>query len=80
MDAMYISTNNELHLTVPIYVTGMIRCQRRYTMNLKPVQIRLESDEVRRVLQVALDEDAQGALALIKTVLAKKVEKALQRH
>jgi hypothetical protein len=27
-----------------------------------------------------LDEDAQGALALIKTILAKKVEKALQRH
>lgn len=49
-------------------------------MNLKPVQLRLEADEVRRILQVALDEDAQGALARVQTVLAKKVEKALQRH
>ena len=49
-------------------------------MNLKPIQLRLETDEVRRILQVALDDDTQGALALVKTVLAKKVEKALQRH
>jgi hypothetical protein len=43
-------------------------------MNLKPVQLRLETDEVRRILQVALDEDAHRAL------LTKKVEKTLQRH
>jgi len=49
-------------------------------MNLKPVQLSLETDEVRRILQVALDDDAQAALALIQTVLVKKVEKALQRH
>jgi hypothetical protein len=49
-------------------------------MNLKPVQLRLETDEVRRILQAALDEDAPQALALVKDVLAKKVEKALQRH
>lgn len=49
-------------------------------MNLKPVQLRLETEEVRRILQVALDDDAQEALALVKTALAKKVEKALQRH
>ena len=49
-------------------------------MNLKPVQLQLETEDVRRVLQVALDDDAQQALALIKTVFAKKVEKALQRH
>lgn len=49
-------------------------------MNLKSVQLRLETDEVRRILQAALDEDASQALALVKDVLAKKVEKALQRH
>ncbi len=49
-------------------------------MNLKPVQLRLETEEVRRILQAVLDEDAPQALALVKDVLAKKVEKALQRH
>ncbi len=49
-------------------------------MNLKPVQLRLETEEVRRILQASLDDDAQDALAFVKTVLAKKVEKALQRH
>ena len=49
-------------------------------MNLKPVQLGLETDEVRQVLQIALDEDALQALAFVRNVLAKKVEKALQRH
>jgi hypothetical protein len=49
-------------------------------MNLKPVQLQLETEDVRCILQVALDDDAQQALVLIKTVFAKKVEKALQRH
>ena len=49
-------------------------------MNLKPVQLRLETEEVRRILQAALDDDSQEALAFVKTVLAKKAEKALQRH
>jgi hypothetical protein len=49
-------------------------------MSLKPVQLQLETEEVRRILQVALDEDAQQALDFVKNVLAKKVEKALQRH
>ncbi|MCF8049718.1 MAG: hypothetical protein K9L59_00660 [Desulfobacterales bacterium] len=49
-------------------------------MNLKPVQLRLETEEVRRLLQASLDDDAKEALAFVKTVLAKKVEKALQRH
>ena len=48
--------------------------------NLKPVQICLKTEEINRVLHAALDDDAQEALAFIKTVLAKKVEKALQRH
>lgn len=49
-------------------------------MNLKPVQLRLETEEVRQILQVALDEDSQQAMTFVKNVLAKKVEKALQRH
>ncbi len=49
-------------------------------MNLKPVQLRLGTEEVRQILQLALDEDAQQAVAFVKNVLAKKVEKALQRH
>lgn len=49
-------------------------------MNLKPVQLGLETDEVHQVLQIALDEDELQALAFVRNVLAKKVEKALQRH
>jgi hypothetical protein len=44
-------------------------------MNHKPVQLRLEAEEVRRLLQVSLDEDAQQALEFVKTVIAKKVDK-----
>jgi hypothetical protein len=49
-------------------------------MNLKPIQLTLDAEDVRSVLQIALDDDAQQALAFVKTVIAKKVEKALQRH
>jgi len=49
-------------------------------MNLKPVQIQLETADVQRILQIALDDDTVQALAFVQTVLAKKVEKALQRH
>ena len=49
-------------------------------MNLKPIPLTLDTEDVCTVLQVALDDDAQQALVFIKTVLAKKVEKALQRH
>jgi hypothetical protein len=49
-------------------------------MNLKPVQLQLDTGEVRRIIQVALDEDARQALEFVKNVLSKKVEKALQRH
>ncbi len=49
-------------------------------MNLQPVQLRLDTEEVRRVLQIALDGDARQAVTFVKEVLAKKVEKALQRH
>jgi len=49
-------------------------------MNLKPIQFNLKTDEVRTILQVALDDDSQQALDFLKTVLFKKVEKAIQRH
>lgn len=49
-------------------------------MILKPVQLGLEIEEVRSILQVALDDDAQEALDLVQNVIAKKVEKALQRQ
>ncbi len=49
-------------------------------MTLKPIQLRLEIGDVRRISQVALDQDARQALIFVRTVLAKKVEKTLQRH
>ncbi|MBU4038050.1 MAG: hypothetical protein KKA35_16640 [Proteobacteria bacterium] len=49
-------------------------------MNLKPVQIQLETGDVQRILQIALDDDTEQALSFIQAVLAKKVEKELQRH
>jgi hypothetical protein len=49
-------------------------------MNLKPVQIQLETADVQRILQIALDNDTEQALTFIQAVLTKKVEKALQRH
>lgn len=49
-------------------------------MNLKPVHIQLQPDQVNEILHIALDEDPERALAFVKTVLAKQVEKALQRH
>jgi hypothetical protein len=50
-------------------------------MNIKPIQLQLSSEDVTRILGIALDDDDGGrALDFVKTVLAKKVEKALQRH
>ena len=49
-------------------------------MNLKPVQLRLETEEVRGILQASLDDDPQQALTIVKTVLAGKIEKALRRR
>jgi len=49
-------------------------------MNLKPAHIELEVNEIKRVFAIALDDDKEQALEFIKQVLAKRVEKALQRH
>ena len=48
-------------------------------MSLKPIPLTLDTEEVRSVLRIALDDDAQQALAFVKTVLAQKVEKALKQ-
>jgi hypothetical protein len=49
-------------------------------MNLKPIQIELNPSDVQKILSIAMDEDKDGAMEFIKQTLAKRVEKALQRH
>ena len=49
-------------------------------MNLKRVAIQLEPAQVKEVLKIALDDDADSALDFIKTVLFRQIDKALQRH
>ena len=49
-------------------------------MTLKPVQMTLSVEDVTDILHIAVDQDPLRALNFVKTVLAKKVEKALQRH
>jgi len=49
-------------------------------MNLKPVQIHLEAAQVREILKIALDDDADAALDFVKTVLFWQIDKALQRR
>jgi hypothetical protein len=49
-------------------------------MDLKKVLIELESEEVCRALAIALDDDLDDALAFVKQVLAKRLEKALQHR
>ena len=49
-------------------------------MNLKPIHVQLSSGDVGEILRIDLDDDRDHALTFVKTVLAKQVEKALQRH
>lgn len=49
-------------------------------MNLKPVQIDLEIEDVQEVLAISLDEDKTAALDFIRERLMKKVEKSLQKR
>ncbi|MBN2059821.1 MAG: hypothetical protein JW882_05325 [Deltaproteobacteria bacterium] len=49
-------------------------------MNLKKVMIELDIPEVREILRLDMDEDVEGALALIKENLAKQVKASLQPH
>lgn len=57
-----------------------IQLTREEIMTLKPVQLPLSVEDVTEILHIALDEDPERALSFVKTVLAKQVEKALQRH
>jgi len=49
-------------------------------MILKTIQLELSPEEIQRILSIALDDDKDGAMEFIKQTLAKRVEKALQRH
>ena len=49
-------------------------------MNLKKVQIKLDISDVKQVLDIAIDEDKDGALEYIKKNLVKKIERVLQPH
>lgn len=49
-------------------------------MKLKNVQIELNTTEIQQVLAIGLDENTADALAFIKDILCKRIEKALQEH
>lgn len=49
-------------------------------MNLKPVHIDLDIEDVRNALAISLDEDKTAALEFIRYRLVKKIEKSLQKH
>jgi hypothetical protein len=49
-------------------------------MKLKNVQLELNTTEIQQVLAISLDENAADALAFIKDILCKRIEKALQQH
>ncbi len=49
-------------------------------MRLKKISVEFESDEVQQILAIALDDNTEEALSFIQGNLAKKVQKALQRH
>jgi len=46
-------------------------------MKLKNVQIELNTTEIQQALAIGLDENAADALAFIKDILCKRIEKAL---
>ncbi len=49
-------------------------------MNLKNIHIELDTSDIQQIMSIALDDDRDQALAFIKTILAKLVERALQPH
>ena len=49
-------------------------------MNLKKIQVELDTAEIQQVLAIALDDDKERALEFIKKKLFRQVEKALQPH
>ena len=49
-------------------------------MNNSKVLIEFDLIEVQKVMAIAMDEEAYEALSFIKTVVSKRMEKALRRH
>jgi hypothetical protein len=49
-------------------------------MNLKKIQVELDTAEIQQVLVIALDDDKEKALEFIREKLFRRVEKALQPH
>lgn len=49
-------------------------------MNLKNVNIQLNTVDVQQIIRIALDEDTKEALAFVKEKLFKQVKTALQPH
>jgi len=49
-------------------------------MNLKTAHIGLNPAEIQRLFAIAMDDDKDEALAFIKQILAKRVEKVLKPH
>jgi hypothetical protein len=50
------------------------------SVQLKPVLIEFNAEDVQRLLSIALDGGGEEALVFIRHDLVKRVEKALQRH
>ena len=53
---------------------------RRKAMNLKPVHIDLDVEDIQNVFAISLDEDRTAALEFIRYRLVKKIEKSLQKR
>jgi hypothetical protein len=49
-------------------------------MNLRQLNIELDVNEVREILAIDLDDDAERALVFVKDCLAKQVHERLQPH
>ncbi len=49
-------------------------------MSQKKVLIAFSLIEVQKVMAMAMDEDADGALSFVRGVLCKRMEKALRRY
>lgn len=49
-------------------------------MKLNSVHLQLEPAQVQEILRIALDDDAERALDFVKTVLFRRIDKALQRR
>jgi len=53
---------------------------REEIMNIKKVHIEFSASEVQQIMAIQLDGNAGEALAFLRDILYKRVEKALQTH